>query len=142
MSANDKVLANAAAELKRNPIPIALIGLGALWLVSEQMKSKPQAPKPAGYFDIYEGFDSDEDGRARLAARMASARVRLSGAMDAARDQASAIARSIRASSYHRAIRKKLGAAVEVETVAAMGIGVVVGLAIGLGLGAAGKRRR
>lgn len=140
MSANDKVLNGAAAELKRNPLPVALIGLGALWLASEQMKSKTEAPKPAGYFDIYEGFDADEDGRERLAARMAAARARLSGAVDAARDQASTIARQIRASSYHRAIRKKLGAAVEVETVAAVGVGVVIGLIIGIGL--SGRRRR
>jgi hypothetical protein len=139
MSANDKVLATAAAELRRNPIPIVLIGLGALWLASEQVKGKPPA-KPAGYFDIYEGFDSDEDGRARLAARMGVAKAKLSGAVGAARDQASAMARAIRASSYHRAIRKKLGAAVEVETLAAAGVGLVVGLAIGIGLSAVRKR--
>jgi len=139
MSANDKVLANAAAELRRNPIPIVLIGLGALWLASEQMKGK--APeKPAGYFDIYEGFDPDEDGRARLAARMAVAKAKLSGAVGAARDQASAVARAIRASSYHRAMRKKLGDAVEVETVAAAGVGLIVGLAIGIGLMAGRKK--
>ncbi len=142
MSANDKVLATAAAELRRNPLPIVLIGLGALWLASEQTRGKSKAAeKPAGYFDIYEGFDSDEDGRARLAARMAVAKAKLSGAVDAARDQASAVARAIRASSYHRAMRKKLGDAVEVETVAAAGVGLVVGLAIGIGL-MAGRRRR
>ena len=64
----------------------------------------------------------------------------LSGAFDAARGQASAVARAVRASSYHRAIRKKLGAAVEVETVAAGIVGVVVGLAIGIGLTAGRKR--
>ena len=141
MSGNDKVLAQAAQELKRNPVPIVLIGLGAVWLASEQLRGNPQPPKPAGYFDIYEGFDPDEDGRARLAARMAAVRARLSGAVDAARDQASALARSIRASSYHRSIRKKLGAAVEVETVAAAGVGLVVGLMIGIGLMAARKKR-
>ena len=139
MSANDKVLANAAAELRRNPRPIVLIGLGAQWLASEHMKGKTPE-KPAGYFDIYEGFDSDEDGRARLAARMAVAKAKLSGAVDAARDQASAVARAIRASSYHRAMRKKLGAAVEVETLAAAGVGLIVGLAIGIGL-SAGRRK-
>jgi hypothetical protein len=141
MSANDKVLATAAAELRRNPLPIVLIGLGALWLASEQVRGKGKAPeKPAGYFDIYEGFDSDEDGRARLAARMAVAKAKLSGAVGAARDQASAMARAIRASSYHRAIRKKLGAAVEVETLAAAGVGLIVGLAIGIGLSAVRKK--
>ena len=71
---------------------------------------------------------------------MASAKARLAGAVDAARDQASAIARQIRASSYHRAMRKKLGAAVEVETVAAVGVGLVIGLLIGIGI--AGRRRK
>ncbi|WP_293905074.1 hypothetical protein [Phenylobacterium sp.] len=139
MSGNDKVLAAATAELRRNPLPIVLIGLGALWLASEQVRPKGDA-KPAGYFDIYEGFDSDEDGRAKLAARMSAARAKLSGAMDAARDQASAVARAVRASSYHRAIRKKLGAAVEVETLAAGAIGLVVGLAIGVGLMVGARR--
>jgi hypothetical protein len=73
---------------------------------------------------------------------MASARAKLSGAMDAARDQASAIARSIRASSYHRSIRKKLGAAVEVETVAAVGVGVLIGLIVGIGLSSGARKRR
>ena len=140
MSGNDKVLAQAAAELKRNPLPVVLIGLGAAWLASEQLRGKPAAPKPAGYFDIYEGFDPDEDGRARLAARMSAARAKLSGAVDAAKGQAEAIARAMRASSYHRAIRKKLGAAVEVETVAAVGVGLIIGLAIGIGL-TAGRRK-
>jgi len=139
MSANDKVLAAAAEGLKRNPLPIVLIGLGAVWLATEQARSKP-APKPAGYFDIYEGFDPDEGVRERLAARLAVARGKLSGAVDVARDQASAVARSIRASSYHRSIRKKLGAAVEVETVAAIGVGVVIGLALGVGLASTRKR--
>ena len=139
MSGNDKVLA-ATAGLRRNPVPIVLIGLGLLWLAGEQGRGKPAAPKPAGYFDIYEGFDPDEGQRARLAARMAVARSKLSGAFDAARGQASAVARAVRASSYHRAIRKKLGAAVEVETVAAGIVGVVVGLAIGIGLTAGRKR--
>ena len=141
MSANDKVLATAAAELRRNPLPIVLIGLGALWLASDQGKGKGKEPaKPAGYFDIYEGFDSDEDGRARLAARMAVAKAKLSGAVGAARDQASAMARAIRASSYHRAMRKKLVAAVEVETLAAAGVGLIVGLTIGIGLSAVRKK--
>ena len=139
MSGNDKVLASAAAGLKRNPLPIVLIGLGAVWLASDRARSKP-APKPAGYFDIYEGFDPDEGSRARLAARMSVARSKLSGAFGAARDQASALARAVRASSYHRSIRKKLGAAVEVETVAAGMVGVVIGLAIGIGL-MAGRRK-
>lgn len=139
MSANDRKLADAAADLTRNPAPAILIGLGLLWLASDQMKTKTEA-KPAGYFDIYEGFDPDEDGRERLAARMASAKARLAGAVDAAKDQASAIARQIRASSYHRAMRKKLGAAVEVETVAAVGVGLVIGLLIGIGI--AGRRRK
>lgn len=139
MSGNDKVLISAASGLKRNPLPIVLIGLGAVWLATEQARSKPVA-KPTGYFDIYEGFDPDEGGRERLTARLATARARLSGAVDAARGQASALARSIRASSYHRAIRKKLGAAVEVETVAAVGVGLVIGLAIGIGL-MAGRRK-
>jgi hypothetical protein len=139
MSANDKVLAAAAEGLKRNPLPIVLIGLGAAWLAAEQARSKPAA-KPAGYFDIYEGFDPDEGVRERLAARLGVARGKLSGAVGAARGQASALARSIRASSYHRSIRKKLGAAVEVETAAAVGIGLVIGLAIGIGL-ASGRRK-
>ncbi len=140
MSGNDKVV--TATTLGRNPIPVALICLGAAWLaLTPRRRRRTSEPKPTGYFDIYEGFDSDEDGRARLAARMSVARARLSGAFDAAKGQAEAVARAVRASSYHRSIRKKLGAAVEVETVAAVGVGVVVGLAIGIGLMAASRRR-
>jgi hypothetical protein len=139
MSGNDKVL--ATRTLGRNPIPVAMICLGAAWLALTPRRNRQSDPKPAGYFDIYEGFDPDEDGRVRLAARMAVARAKLSGAFDAAKGQAEAVARAVRASAYHRSIRKKLGAAVEVETVAAAGVGLVVGLAIGIGLMAGARRR-
>jgi len=139
MSGNDKVVASKA--LGRNPIPVVMICLGAAWLALSPRRRGTSDPKPAGYFDIYEGFDPDEDGRARLAARMSVARAKLSGAFDAAKGQAEAVARAVRASSYHRSIRKKLGAAVEVETVAAAGVGLVVGLAIGIGLMAGARRR-
>jgi hypothetical protein len=139
MSGNDKVL--TAKTLGRNTVPVAMICLGAALLALSPRRHRQADPRPAGYFDIYEGFDSDEDGRARLAARMAVARARLSGAFDAAKGQAEAVARAVRASSYHRSIRKKLGAAVEVETAAAVGVGLVVGLAIGIGV-MAGTRRR
>ena len=139
MSGNDKVV--TGGTLGRNMVPVGLICLGAAWLTLVPRRPRRSDPKPAGYFDIYEGFDADEDGRARLAARMSVARAKLSGAFDAAKGQAEAVARAVRASSYHRSIRKKLGAAVEVETVAAVGVGVVVGLAIGIGLMAASRRR-
>jgi len=141
MSSHDKVLGATTAAVTRSSIPVALIGIGIAWLaLSSPRARRSDEPRPAGYFDIYEGFDSDEDGRARLAARMSTAKARLAGAFDAAKGQAEAVARAVRASSYHRSMRKKLGAAVEVETVAAVGVGVIVGLAIGIGV-MTGRRR-
>ena len=65
MSGNDKVV--TATTLGRNPIPVALICLGAAWLaLTPRRRRRTSEPKPTGYFDIYEGFDSDEDGRALL----------------------------------------------------------------------------
>jgi hypothetical protein len=136
--ANDRLLAAAAAELRRNPLPVVLIGVGAAWLAVETAR-RPAGERPAGYFDIYEGYDPDEGVSAWLAARMAVARTKLSGAVDQARDQASALARAVRTRAYRVAARRKLGAAVEAETLAAGAIGLAIGVAIGMGV--ASRRR-
>src|SRR5690606_16739557 len=80
----DKLLA-AAERARRNPVPLALLGAGAAWLVLDQVQRSSAGVKPAGYFDIYEGYDPNDDAQGRLAARLAIAKARLSGAVDHAR---------------------------------------------------------
>lgn len=131
----DKLLA-AAERAGRNPVPLALLGLGAAWLVFDQIQRSSTGVKPAGYFDIYEGYDPNEDAQGRLAARLATAKAKIAGAMGQARAGASSLARSVRTAGFRTSVRRRLGAPVEAEALAAGLVGFAVGLAIGFGLGA------
>ncbi|MBI1198888.1 MAG: hypothetical protein GC203_13585 [Phenylobacterium sp.] len=131
----DKLLA-AAERAGRNPVPLALLGLGAAWVVFDQIQRNSSGVKPAGYFDIYEGYDPNEDAQGRLATRLATAKAKIAGAVDQARAGASSLARSVRAAGFRTSVRRRLGAPVEAEALAAGLVGFAIGLAIGFGLGA------
>jgi hypothetical protein len=131
----DKLLA-AAERARRNPVPLALLGVGAAWLVLDQVQRNSAGVKPAGYFDIYEGYDPNDDAQGRIAARLAIAKAKLAGAMGHARAGASSLARSVRTAGFRRSVRRRLGEPVEAETLTAAFVGLAIGLAIGFGLGA------
>jgi hypothetical protein len=136
MSGSTEKLLAAAERAGRNPVPLVLLGLGAAWLAYEQAQRGSAGVKPAGYFDIYEGYDPNEDAQGRLSARLATAKAKLAGAMGQARAGASSLARSMRTAGFRRSVRRRLGAQVEAEALAAGFVGFAVGLAIGFGLGA------
>lgn len=136
---NDKVLA-AARQLQRHPAPLVLLGLGAAWLAIEQLRPRPGEATPLGYSDIYEGYDPDDSLKGRLAARMAVARSKLSGALDQAKLQTENLARSVRAVGYRREARKQLGAHVETEVAVAGLAGLLVGVAIGVAVASRSSR--
>jgi hypothetical protein len=138
MSGSTEKLLAAAERAGRNPVPLVLLGLGAAWLVFDQAQRQSAGVKPAGYFDIYEGYDPNEDAQGRLSARLAMAKARIAGAVGQARAGASTLARSVRAAGFRTSVRRRLGAPVEAEAMAAGMVGLVLGLAIGFGLGSRG----
>jgi ElaB/YqjD/DUF883 family membrane-anchored ribosome-binding protein len=79
--ASNKVLTTAVEQLRENPIPIALIGLGVAWLAISQTR-RPSAGGGAayqgsGYYPTYEGYDEDEGLRAKVKAKAEAAKAKL-----------------------------------------------------------------
>jgi hypothetical protein len=88
--ASNKVLTTTVHQLKENPLPIALIGLGIAWLaVSHTRRLSADATYAPGYYETYEGYDEDEGVRARLKARVDAAKEKLAGAAEKARESLS-----------------------------------------------------
>jgi ElaB/YqjD/DUF883 family membrane-anchored ribosome-binding protein len=78
--ASNKVLATAVEQLRENPLPIALIGLGVAWLAVSQTRRKTARAADydgSGYYPTYEGYDEDEGLRAKVKARAEAAKAKL-----------------------------------------------------------------
>jgi len=78
--ASNKVLTTAVEQLRENPIPIALIGLGVAWLAISQTKRHATGGsgyQAAGYYPTYEGYDEDEGLRAKVKAKAEAAKAKL-----------------------------------------------------------------
>jgi ElaB/YqjD/DUF883 family membrane-anchored ribosome-binding protein len=78
--ASNKVLTTAVEQLRENPIPIALIGLGVAWLAVSQTRKRrgPDADYDgSGYYPTYEGYQEDEGLRAKVKARADAAKAKL-----------------------------------------------------------------
>ena len=67
--ASNKVLTTAVDQLRENPIPIALIGLGVAWLAISQTRRPAHTAggvyQGQGYYPTYEGYDEGESLRAK-----------------------------------------------------------------------------
>lgn len=78
--ASNKVLTTAVDQLRENPIPIALIGLGVAWLAISQTRRHPAGGdgyQASGYYPTYEGYDEGESLRAKVKAKADAARAKL-----------------------------------------------------------------
>ena len=139
MSGPSKTGLKTARHLPGGPVPLVVLGAGAAWLAADQVRKRAGAPHPIGYADFHEGYDDGADAPSDLDLRMTAARARLGGVVDWTREGASSLARSVRAVAYRREARRKLGAHVEAEVIAAGAVGLILGLAIGV---AVASRRR
>ena len=139
MSGPSKTGLKTARHLPGGPVPLVVLGAGAAWLAADQVRKRAGAPHPIGYADFHEGYDDGVDAPSDLDLRMAAARARLGGVVEKTREGASSLARGLRAVAYRREARRKLGAHVEAEVIAASAIGLILGLAIGV---AVASRRR
>src|SRR4051812_45664861 len=84
---SNKVLTTAVDQLRENPIPIALIGLGVAWLaISQTRRATSQASGyPDGYYPTYEGYDEEEGLRAKVKAKAEAAKARLADTAEKAK---------------------------------------------------------
>jgi hypothetical protein len=162
--ASNRVLTTAVEQLKENPIPIALIGLGVAWLAIAQTR-KPRAQGTGagdGYFPTYEGYDEDEGVRAKVRAKAEAAKARLARTAETARSRLSAGsqvagegvtdakaraaefagAARAKAGEYGDYARRKFDDTLEAEPLVIGALGLAVGAAIGAALPSTPAERR
>jgi len=160
---SNKVLTTAVEQLRENPIPIALIGLGVAWLaISQTRRASAGAGYAEGYYPTYEGYDEEEGLRAKVRAkaeaakaklhetaeqakhRLASAQSHAGDGLAAARDKASEYAHVAqdKAGEYGRYAKRRFDETLDHEPLVIGAIGLAVGAAIGAALPASPVERR
>jgi hypothetical protein len=160
---SNKVLTTAVEQLRENPIPIALIGLGVAWLaISQTRRGTGGSAYPEGYYPTYEGYDEDEGLRAKVRAkadaakaklaetaeqakaRLASAQTHAGEGVAAARGKAAEYAHLAqeKAGEYGRYARQRFDDTLDHEPLVIGAIGLAVGAAIGAALPASPVERR
>jgi ElaB/YqjD/DUF883 family membrane-anchored ribosome-binding protein len=160
---SNKVLTTAVEQLRENPIPIALIGLGVAWLaISQTRRASGGAGYPEGYYPTYEGYDEEEGLRAKVRAkaeaakaklhetaeqakhRLASAQSHAGDGLAAARGKASEYAHVAqdKAGEYGRYAKRRFDETLDHEPLVIGAIGLAVGAAIGAALPASPVERR
>lgn len=162
--ASNKVLTTAVDQLRENPIPIALIGLGVAWLAISQTRSRPAAGgyEASGYYPTYEGYDQDEGLRAKVKAKAEAAKAKLAETAEkakarladaqhhaadgvtSARGKAGEYAHLAqeKAGEYGRAARQRFDETLDHEPLVIGAIGLAVGAAIGASLPSTPVERR
>jgi ElaB/YqjD/DUF883 family membrane-anchored ribosome-binding protein len=162
--ASNKVLTTAVEQLKENPIPIALIGLGVAWLAISQTRrrTEPARYEGSGYYPTYEGYDEDEGLRAKVKARTEAAKAKLEQAAEKAKasldharaDAAEGVAQArgrvgelahtaqAKAGEIGQAARQRFDDTLQGEPLVIGAIGVAVGAAIGASLPSTPVERR
>lgn len=162
--ASNKVLTTAVEQLRENPIPIALIGLGVAWLAISQTRRHPGGSgyQAAGYYPTYEGYDEDEGLRAKVKAKAEAAKAKLAETAEKAKaklsdaqHQAADGVTSARGKAgeyahlaqekvgeYGRAARHRFDETLESEPLVIGAIGLAVGAAIGAALPSTPVERR
>jgi ElaB/YqjD/DUF883 family membrane-anchored ribosome-binding protein len=159
---SNKVLTTAVEQLRENPIPIALIGLGIAWLAISQTRRQAAAEYPEGYYPTHEGYDEDEGLRAKVRARAEAAKARLADTAEkakarlasaqssaeegvsAARGKATEYAHLAqeKAGEYSRYARQRFDDTLDQEPLVIGAIGLAVGAAIGAAMPATPVERR
>ncbi|HEY0650876.1 DUF3618 domain-containing protein [Phenylobacterium sp.] len=159
---SNKVLTTAVEQLRENPIPIALIGLGIAWLAISQTRRQAAAEYPEGYYPTHEGYDEDEGLRAKVRARAEAAKAKLADTAEkakarlasaqasaeegvsAARGKAAEYAHLAqeKAGEYGRYARQRFDDTLDQEPLVIGAIGLAVGAAIGAALPASPVERR
>lgn len=164
--ASNKVLTTAVEQLRENPIPIALIGLGVAWLAISQTRRPgvrgAAAYQGSGYYPTYEGYDEDETLRAKVKAKADAAKAKLSASADKAKakladaqhqaaDGVSQARSKVgeyahlaqdKAGEYGRAARRRFDDTLDSEPLVIAAVGVAVGAAIGAALPSTPVERR
>lgn len=159
---SNKVMHTTVEQLKTNPIPIALIGLGVAWLAINQTRRGHGAGYDDGYYPVHEGYDEHETLGGKVKARTGAAKARLTQGAEKAKEKLSeaqhqavegaARARSragelaheaqVKAGEYGRAARDRFDETLENEPLVIGAIGLAVGAAIGAALPATPTERR
>lgn len=161
--ASNKAMHTAADQLKENPIPIALIGLGVAWLAMNQTRRRHAADAYGdGYYPVHEGYDDSERLTGKVKARADAAKARLSesatkakGKLTEVQHQAAEGASRARgragelihtaqekAGEYGRTARHRFDDTLENEPLVIGAIGLAVGAAIGAALPPTPAERR
>lgn len=160
---SNKALTTAVEQLRENPIPIALIGLGVAWLaISQTRRPSSASGYPSGYYPTYEGYDEEETLRAKVKAkadaakarlaetaeqakqRLASAQSQAGEGLASARGKASEYAHVAqeKAGEYGRQAKARFDETLDHEPLVIGAIGLAVGAAIGAALPASPVERR
>lgn len=163
--ASNKVLTTAVEQLRENPIPIALIGLGVAWLAISQTRrpaTGAAAYQAGGYYPTYEGYDEEESLRQRVAAKADAAKAKLAASAekakaklaDAQHHAADGVSQARgkvgeyahvaqeKAGEYSRAARQRFDETLDSEPLVIGAIGLAVGAAIGAALPSTPVERR
>ncbi|MBL8554095.1 MAG: DUF3618 domain-containing protein [Phenylobacterium sp.] len=165
--ASNKVLTTAVEQLKENPIPVALVGLGLAWLAVAQVRGPRTSGSRAtadGYYPTYEGYDGEDDesvrarvraraeqAKAKLAHTAEAAKARLSQATHAAGDTVSDArgkageiygAAREKAGEYGDYARRRFDHTLDAEPLVIGALGLAVGAAIGASLPSTPVERR
>lgn len=159
---SNKALTTAVEQLRENPIPIALIGLGVAWLAISQTRRPAASDYPTGYYPTYEGYDEEETLRAKVKAkadaakarlaetaeqakqRLASAQSQAGDGLASARGKAAEYAHAAqeKAGEYGRQAKARFDETLDHEPLVIGAIGLAVGAAIGAALPASPVERR
>jgi ElaB/YqjD/DUF883 family membrane-anchored ribosome-binding protein len=160
---SNKVLTTAVEQLRENPIPIALIGLGVAWLaISQTRRASGGSGYPEGYYPTYEGYDEDEGLRAKVKAKAEAAKAKLHETAEQARQRLASVqtqagdglatargkasdyahAAQEKAGEYGRYAKQRFDQTLDQEPLVIGAIGLAVGAAIGAALPASPVERR
>lgn len=160
--ASNKVLTTAVDQLRENPIPVALIGLGVAWLAIGQSRRNSRSNDPYGASYVTYGSEDEHSGLGdRISARADAAKagvMRVAGKakdgfdnarhsaaeqVDHVRERASDMAHDARdrVGSYSRAAKHRFEDTLEHEPLVIGAIGLAVGAAIGAALPASDVER-
>ncbi len=161
--ASNKVLTTAVEQLRENPIPIALIGLGVAWLaIGQTRRSGDTGYRGAGYYPTYEGYDTEESLRAKVKAKADAAKAKLAAGAETAKHKLSDVQHMAadgvsdirgkageyahlaqdKAGEYGRAAKRRFDDTLDSEPLVIGAIGLAVGAAIGASLPSTPVERR